>query len=161
MFAIMSEHHLFFQAIGVSHFGMVDVTAGNNSNGSFSIWKVHKQTRHVCLKLLFWISITLIDMLSKESFTGLKTLVHIQTVAYGIKLSQDILQFNRGSNWNSLVTKHPFCQCEGLNWQMCPCITPVPKVFLLASPNTAGPPIVRHNSFICCAVFVYAPQWTI
>lgn len=117
---------------------------------------MNKQTEHARLNLLFRNSGALIDMLSKESLTGLKTLVHFQAVAYGIKLSQDFLQFNRGGNWNSLVTKHPCCQCEGLNWQMCVCTTRAPKVSLHCSANTAGPAIVKDNNFICCPLFVDA-----
>lgn len=131
---------------------MADVTTSDNGKGLVLVWKAGKET--ACLNMLFWNSVALIEMFSNvetvESFTGLKTLVHIQAFTYGIKLSLDIVQFNRGSNWHSLLTKHSFCQYEGLNWQKSFCVTPVPKVSLHASPNTAGPPIVIRNNFICC-----------
>lgn len=47
-----------------------------------------------------------------------------------------------------------FCQYKGLNWQKCFCITPVPRLSLHASPNTAHPPIVTYNNFICCSVLI-------
>ncbi|TNN71644.1 hypothetical protein EYF80_018169 [Liparis tanakae] len=49
-----------------------------------------------------------------ESLSGLKTLVHIQAVAYGIKLSLDVAPFNTGSGCHILVV------CPALISSICP-----------------------------------------
>lgn len=93
MFSIMSGHHLVFQARERLLEMAVFATSNKGKGVWFLVWKVHKQTEHACLKLVleqYSFNRHVLELRVK-SFTGLKTLVHIQTVTYGIKLSQDIL----------------------------------------------------------------------
>lgn len=65
MFAIMSGRHLFSRARGERHLEMVDVTASYKRQG---FGRCINKLSTACLELLFWNSIALIDVLSKECF---------------------------------------------------------------------------------------------